>query len=453
VRRLANRTESEQGSVLIEVLVSSILLTITAVGVFNAFDAGTRSTAEQRHRAQADGLAQADLARLRTMRISALSNLHQTNVVTIDGTSYTVESAAEFQTDSTGTASCETGKASADYIQIRSTVTWPSIEERAPVVAQSLVAPPNGSISANSGSLAIQIVDADNVGIEGIPLAGTGAGTFSGTTGPNGCAVFGNLPKGSYTYGATAPTLIDPKGKPPASQGTSVVAESTNTLALQYDEPGEIGAKFETWAGGKLVSRSTDTIAAFHGGQGLTPRAFGTLGTPKAEVIAKPMFPFSTAYAVYAGSCSGNDPNSASNNPLGKPLPADVIADALVPPAGKAEVKIEVPSFYLTVRSGTSAANPGTPVQGATVTLTDTKCTSTPMRSYLTNVEGGLVEAEAGGISGPALPYSTYGFCVTKGGKRERVTSLKVPTNSESAQAGTTRVVYLGGASNGSSCP
>jgi Tfp pilus assembly protein PilV len=453
VRRLGSRIENEQGSVLIEVLVSSILLTITAVGVFNAFDAGTRSTAEQRHRAQADGLAQADLARLRTMRISALSNLHQTNVVTIDGTAYTIESAAEFQTDSTGTASCEAGKASADYIQIRSKVTWPSLGERVPIVAQSLVAPPNGSISANSGSLAIQIVDGDGVGIEGIPLAGSGAGTFSGATGSNGCAIFGNLPKGSYTYAATAPTLVDPKGKPPTSQGTNVVAESTNTVGLQYDEPGEIVAKFEAWAGGSLVSRSTDAIAAFHGGQGLTPRAFGTPGTPQAEVAAKPMFPFSTAYAVYAGTCSGNDPNSASNNPLGAPLPADVIADALVPAGGKAEVKVEMPSFYLTVRSGTSAGNPGTPVQGATVTLSDTKCPTTPMRSYTTNAEGGLIGTQAGAISGPALPYSTYSFCVTKGGKRERVTSLKVPTNSESAQAGTTRVVYLGGASNGSSCP
>jgi Tfp pilus assembly protein PilV len=445
-----NQLEGEQGSIMIEVLVSSILLVITAVGVFSAFEAGTRSTAEERHRAQAEGLGQADLARLRTMRISALSNLEQTKVVTIDSTPYTVKSDAEFQTDSTGTASCETGKASADYIQIRSTVTWPSIGKRAPVVSQSLVAPPNGSISAESGSLAIQIVDADNIGIEGIPLSGAGAGTFSGATGSNGCAIFGNLPKGSYTLGITAPSLVDPKGKAPEPLGTSVVAESTNTLARQYDEPGEITAEFGAWVGGTFVPVKADAIAAFNSGAGLTPRVFGTPGTVQEKVTAKPMFPFSSVYAVYAGTCSGNDPNSSGstgNNPLGKPLPADVIAEALVPPAGKASVKIEMPALYLTVKSGTSSGSPGTAVKGATVTVSDTKCTSmSPVRTYATN--------EAGGLDNPALPYSTYDLCVTNGSRRVRESGFKVPANPENAQAGTNKVIYLGGGqSTTGSCP
>jgi Tfp pilus assembly protein PilV len=449
VRRVTDQMESEQGSILIEVLVSAILLTITAVGVFNAFDAGARSTAEERHRSQAEGLGQADLARLRTMRISALSNLEQTKVVTIDGTPYTVKSDAEFQTDNTGTASCETGKASADYIQIRSSVSWPSIGERAPVVTQSLVAPPNGSISAESGSLAIQIVDADNVGIEGIPLAGSGAGTFSGATGSNGCVIFGNLKKGNYTLGITAPLLVDPKGKAPVSQPTSVVAEGTNTLGLQYDEPGEIVAEFETWVGGNLVPTKADAIAAYHSGQGLTPRIFGTPGTAMMPVTAKPMFPFSSAYAVYAGTCSGNDPNSSSNNPLAKPLPDGVIAEALVPPAGKASVKIELPPLNLTVKSGTSSGNPGSPVQGATVKVSDILCTAaTPLvRTYTTNSVGGLNE--------PGLPYSSYKICVTNGSRRYKPsTTFKVPTNPESAQAGTTlSTIYLGaGESTSSPC-
>lgn len=439
---MMNRIENEQGSILVEVLVSAILLTITAVGVFGAFDAGTRSTAEERHRVQADGIAQAELARLRTMRISALSNLEQTKVVPIDGTSYTVESDAEFQTDSTGTASCEKGKSSADYIQIRATVTWPSIGERAPVVAQSLVAPPNGSISAESGSLAVQIVNAENIGIEGIGLSGSGAGTFIGETGTNGCAIFGNLPHGNYTLAIANTSLVDRDGKPPQSQSTSVVAESTNVLGLQYDEPGKVVAKFNTWVGGKLVPSSADAIVAYNSGMKVA-RVFGTPGTRKAEVTATPLFPFTSTYAVYAGSCAENDPGLA-----GKPTSADAIAEASVTPAGTTPVAIELPPLNLIVRSGTQASNPGTPVNGATVTLSDVKCTSASplVRTFTTN--------EAGGLTDPGLPFSTYNVCVTNGSKRVKLTGLKVPTDPENLPAGTSLVVYLGGGtSTTGGCP
>jgi Tfp pilus assembly protein PilV len=431
VRRVTNQIANEQGSVLIEVLVSAIMLVITAVGVFSAFDAATRSSAEERHRAQADGLAQADLARLRTMRISALANLHQTKVVTIEKTPYTVESAAEFQTDKTGTASCKPGEASADYVEIRSTVTWPSLGSRAPVVAQSLVAPPNGSVAASSGSLAIQIVNAENAGIEGVGLTGSGAGAFNGFTGPNGCAIFGNLPHGEYTLTISGPSLVDPNGKPPQPQKTSVVEESTNTLALQYDEPGNVVAKFETRVGGKLVPSGADAVVAFNSGIPL-PRVFGTPGTAQKEVTATPLFPFASAYSVYAGTCAGNDPNKFSEAP-----PASVAVDALVSPGGSTPVTIELPALHLTAVSGIDAANPGTPVQGATVKVTDTLCEEGKpvVRTFTTNAEGGLPD--------PGLPYSIYDVCISNGAKHVDTPKVKVPFEPEKLEKGTELVVYL----------
>ena len=54
-KRLDPRDQS--GIALVETLVAAILLVIVAVGVFGAFDAATRSTAEERHRARAHALA------------------------------------------------------------------------------------------------------------------------------------------------------------------------------------------------------------------------------------------------------------------------------------------------------------------------------------------------------------------------------------------------------------
>ncbi len=438
VRHAMDRIESERGSVLIEVLVSAVMLVIATGGVFGALEAGTRSTAEERHRAQAEGLAQTDLTRMRTMRISALANLHESKLVTIEKTPYTVESAAEFETDKTGTASCEKGTASADYIQIRSTVTWPSIGSRPPVVDQSLVAPPNGSVSAKSGSLAIQIENAENGGVEGVGLTGTGAGTFSGVTGSNGCAIFGDLPAGNYTLTISGSSLVDKNGEAPKPQSTSVVEESTNTLTLQYDHAGEIAVSFQTMVEGKPVPSSADSVVAFNSGM-QAPKAFGTPGTPAAEVHATPLFPFTSAYSVYAGSCKEDNP--------GVPAPEGAVGEAVVSAGGSTPVTIVLPALHLTAWSGTDAAEPGEPVQGAEVKLADTKCTpeEPQVRTSTTNSEGKLPD--------PGLPFSTYNVCVSDGTKHVSVAGVAVPANPEEMGAGTTLPVFLGAGVETGTCP
>lgn len=427
---------------LIEVLVSAILIVTAAIGVFGAFDAATRSTAQERHRAQANDLAQADLAGMRTMRISDLSNLEETKIVHVGGTPYTVKSTASFQTDSTSTASCQEGVASADYIQIRSKVTWPSIGSRPPVIAQSLVAPPNGSVSAESGALAIQIENAENEGIAGVSLSGAGDGSFAGETGPNGCAVFGNLPAGNYTLTILSSGLVDADGNPPASQSTSVVAESTNTLALQYDEPGGIPVSFETTVGEELVPSEADSVVVFNSGMNVA-KTFGTPGTPGPEVTASSLFPFTSPYAVYAGTCEGDNPN-----PAGLPNPPPAIADVLVTAGGEIPVTLVLPALYLTVRSGASAAEPGVPVSGADIELSDRKCTEEEpfVRSYTTNEEGGLDD--------PGVPFSEYDVCAHYGEQHVSVSKVSVPANPEDTEAGTTLDVYLSepGAESGP-CP
>lgn len=441
MRRAIDRIEGERGSILLEALVSGIMLVITAVGVFSAFEAGTRASAEERHRAQAEGLAQTDLTRMRTMRISDLSNLQESKVVTIEKTPYTIKSAAEYETDKTGTASCEKGTSSADYIQIRSTITWPSIGTRAPVVEQSLVAPPNGSVSEHSGSLAIQLENGENEGIAGVGLTGTGPATFAGETGETGCVIFGDLPEGEYTLTPVISglNLVDPNGAPPQAQTTSVVGESTNTLALQYDEAGQVTAKFTTTVGGQPVAAKADAIVAFNSGMKVA-RVFGTPGTPSPEVTAKPLFPFSSAYSIYPGSCNEDNP--------GESAPDAAIGEVELLPRGEAAVSIQMPPLNLTVWSGKESSK-GSVVAGAAVKITDTKCKNKggqPLK-YTTEAAGHLAE--------PALPYSTYEVCAynSSTNRHNTKTNIKVPASAGAIETGTTLNIYLGSGSGATSEP
>jgi len=446
VRLEAAQMKDEGGSVLVEVMVSAILVTLAAIGVFNALDAATRSTAQERHRAQAHGLAQADLARMRTMRISDLSNFDETRQLVVDGTVYTVESVASFQTDATGTASCENGTAAADYIQIRSKVTWPSIGSRPPVVSRSLVAPPNGSVSAESGALAIQIENAKNEGIEGVGLEGShekGEDSFSGPTGINGCAIFGNLADGNYTLMVSPPPLVselvDANGNQPEPELTSVVAEGTNTLVLQYDEPGTMEVEGQAWIGGKAFDTGLDIVVIDNSNM-TGERVFGVPGELGPTVSATTLFPFESSYGVHAGSCSANSPDSAE-----VPEGLVSVADAFVT-AGEITdgVTLDVPGLALSVWSGPDEADKGEPVEGATAVIEDKVCKDAEgkpiRRTYTTNA--------AGGLDDPGLPYGEYDICVEW--KNGPVTNhinepgVRLPEEPTDMQAGTVREFFTG---------
>lgn len=449
---------------MVEVLVSAILLTVAAIGVFNAFDASTRATAQERHRAQAHGLAQADLARMRTMRISQLSPfLKETRPLGVDGTTYTVKSEADFINATTGTDTCDEENASADYIRIRSTVTWPSIGVREPVVTESLVAPPNSTAKTESGALIVEVVNGAREPRVGVPISGSGPTPFSRETGDNGCAVFGNLLEGNYDVTATVPGTIDPEGKEPGSVDADVVAEATSILTLEYDKPGTIETEFVTRpesATGPQVPAKALAFSAYHT-RLLEARAFKSEnGLPQLKLKAATLFPFDTPYAVYAGACEANNPDPNAESP------SEAIVDVDVLPGETATAKVELPALRLKVYKG-EKSKPGELAPGATVKIKDGNCTSAglPQLVYTTNSKGELAE--------PGLPYSRkkgstggYTVCVSgvaTDGKQRRVTesnvsvpaTVSVPPSATDIPAGTSLSVYLrdGSSSSGGTCP
>jgi type II secretory pathway pseudopilin PulG len=440
LRRVGSRLASSQsGFALVELIVGSVVIVIVAGGAVVAIDSSYRTSAQERARAHAHAVAQADQSRLRGMQISDLANLHETRTVNVEGDPYTVDSAGEFVTDATGTASCEQGTASPDYLRITSRVTWNGMGDRPPVRLQSVVAPPNGSVSADRGALAIAVRGGQGQGIEGVQLTGTGAGSFSGPTAENGCAIFGNLPAGNYTLTPSAPmTLVDQDGEPPAPQTISVVALSTNTIALQYDEPGGVRVDFTVRnRTGQIEPALADSVVVFNTGM-TDADAFGELGTPAGSITAEPLFPFASPDSVYAGSCSGNNPNPDGD---AESPAAPAISDVQIQPGLLATATVQLPALYLDVLSGTSAADPGTPVSDARVVIQDRNCAigGQPVtREQLTTATGELPN--------PALPWGDYDLCVEAGGKAASVGPVAV----KDLEAGTSEAVYLGAAPNGS---
>ena len=164
----ASRPPAEAGFVIIEVLVSALVILIVAGAVLSLITATTRSAADQRQKAAAYSVAQEDQARMRALRLGTLNRLDENNDVTLDGTTYTVNSTGTFIDNATGaSSSCDAEGSESDYVRISSKVSWEG--GRKSVALNSVVSPSNGSLDPNHGTL---LVNATNG--SGQPLAGLG---------------------------------------------------------------------------------------------------------------------------------------------------------------------------------------------------------------------------------------------------------------------------------------
>ncbi len=445
----------EGGFTLVEGLVAGVLLVAVMTATYGMLGSSARTEHDQRLRSQSYTIAQDDQSRMRSLRISELMSLDQTRTVTRDGTDFTVHSTGQFVNDASGTASCEEGTATADYVKISSTVDWSGANGHAPTVIESVVAPPNGTFAPDRGTLAVAVRDGLSDPVPGVPLSGSGAGSFSGTTGSNGCAVFPNLPEGDYTLTpSTATGVVDRDGNAPGPQTVSVVGQSTNTVVLLYDNPGTAEVTFKTRIGGTIQPSQADSIVVFN--SGMTREAtYGSVGDEQPAITTGDLFPFASPDTVYAGTCTYNNPNPTN---IENPPAAAATALVQIVKNQQASASIQLPALQLTVRSGTSPSNPGSIVSNAAVTVTDTQCTAAGggaiKRTFTNRTSGsptGLVPSGQSAVD-PGLPYGVYDVCAYNGARRNTLSNVPVITTATD----TSRTIYVGSGAPGSSpgaCP
>jgi len=393
----------EEGFAIIEVLISALIIVIVGGAVLTLLQATARSAGDSRNRTAAQAIAQEDQARLRSMRISSLNRLNQNWTAKVGGTTFTINSTGSFVNNATGSPSCTGSNTSADYVRITSTVTWPRMNGRPPVVMQSIISPSNGSLNPGNGTLTVSTINAAGLPLPGVGLSGTGAGTFSGTTDSEGCANFADLPAGSYTLTPSAPGLVDKDGNAPAASAASVSASSTLTRVLQYDKPGalEVDFKYRVGSSGEFKPSSASAIRVFNttmtSALGVTASGGNPAATITTPTSPAKLFPFTSPYAVYAGTCSSNNPNPESK-PEAPGAPA--VASITVPPGASVaplpKGTIQLPALNVTVKQN------GVLLSGAKVRVTGT-CSFA--RNYTTNASGVLPD--------PGLPWGTYEVCVS----------------------------------------
>jgi Tfp pilus assembly protein PilV len=401
---------SQAGFGLVEVLVSVVLLALVTLGVFAQIDGPAALSGANRLRSTAAALAQQDQERLRAMRSGDLANYSGTRTVQVGRVSYTVASKATWISDASGTESCTNNSSQANYLQIASTVTWPTIGSGKPIKAVSLMAP-NASLGASTGNLAVQVTNQAGAVVEGLPVTVT-PGTHSTSTNSFGCAFFPALAAGNYQASYSSAGQVDPSGAATVTLSGSVVSGATATLSGSLGQAAQTTVNFDTKVGSaQPVAAQSKSVTLVN--PGIPAPGFRTFSsaTAQASIAATALFPFASGYGAYAGGCSAANPTlyNASyytQNPT---------RYANVTPGGSSSVTVREPALNVTVRRNSSAYNNAHVV----VTATGTGCSDKFTMS--SNSAGGLVKGAAP-YDAPAVPFGTHTVCADDGIRRATVT-------------------------------
>lgn len=416
---------SESGDTLIEVVISAALISLVVIAVLFGLDSTNRATANSRARSQADALAQQDEERLRSEPIKKLTELERKENVTVGATTYTITTTAKYIADETSTASCTSSVPTADYLKTISIVTWPSMGPHGAVTETGVISPPADS------ALIVQVEDA------GTPLAGAkvvakGPAPSSSAheleTSLNGCAILA-LPPGEYTINVSKTGYVDPNGYANTESDKSVTkvvylpAETTSKEGYNLGAAGKLQVSFvEAGGSGKLEG---DSVVYFNTGMAHyetlpEPATLETYKPTVESVTPNNIFPFTTKYTVYAGTCEADLPtrNGQSSNP-----------EVLVPAGEPASVTVPLAPIDIKVLESKGVP---TAIQNATVFLEDTGCSAVRK----------LTTSSAGTLSRPWMPFGTYSLCVTAtvGGKQREDT---VSVDNDVASGTPPQTIYL----------
>src|SRR5271167_293641 len=375
---------SQSGMTLIEVLISSLLVGMIAIGTFTAFDVTNRASADQRVHAQATQLAEQDQERLRSFSTTTLASLGEVEQYraengiclekpssswlywskastsfcekvsayegkTYTGTVFTVTSSTQYVAAEKGTEkaqfTCERSGGTTDYLQTTSSVKWSALGSRPAVTQSSIVTDPNTT------GTTVKVKNQKEEPVEGVTITlKTGSGAITLITGSGGCVTFGGLKAETDKVEASKTGWVNKSGKgPPWTKEVTVTSGSINSTEFIIAQPGAIEARFVL---GNGTATKSDTFYAYQGNIEAPPDFVGgTNGPPYAEkATLSGLFPFTKApkpfppepYTVYAGDCEKNNPKSVTGG---------IVTEKLVnvEPNITTPVKLEVPEVAVTI--------------------------------------------------------------------------------------------------------
>jgi Tfp pilus assembly protein PilV len=391
---------SQQGSLLVEVMVGSLVLGIATLAVLSGLSGAQETGAKNKSRSEYSALAQQDIERLRAKPVTALSNYNETRTVRVGTVDYTVTSETEWVNDASGVVSCTDDNAQAEYMKVSSTVTSPADTQQTPTKETTLLTPAPGAFSATSGTAAVLLTDRDGNPLPGVSVALSGPGSFSDTTNALGCAIFGYIPAG--TYSAQVSGGVTWASQLPASAPVTVNAGRTSLSAIEVEEPTSLRAHFKTPTGAN-TAWSRITVAHAKLPAGFINFPDDTATTPVSSIDATDLFPHHDGYGVYAGSCERNNPAVWDSDYFQPGVPGYIELD---PGDNLKSVDVLMPTLTMSVTKTTLDSRR---VRVTVTQIDEPECNERLVDTTVDPSLSGLVTIPI------SLPFGRYRVCVDDG--------------------------------------
>jgi hypothetical protein len=403
---------------LVEVMVGAIVLAIAAIAIFNGLDGAQEAGAKNKRRSVQATLAQQDIERLRSIPVTALSNLDQTRTVTVAGVEYTVVSRTDWVRDATGVVTCSNDEAQADYLKLTSTVTSPA-STNSPVIETGLLTPALGQLSQSLGTATVRLTDREGDPLVGVTVQLSGPSSVSQATNESGCATFGYITSGTYT--ASVPGYVDITSNPPASEPLVVYPGKASFGHMEVDRPASLRASFvrpsgtppawtPAWAPSMVWGQITVKNVNLTAGKKPFPP---TPGSKSTSVDATGLFPYTNGVGVYAGNCAANDPSTYQPDYF---QTSGFGFTELDPGDSQRSVQVQMPTLRVTVTrqpSGTPAAVPTWTRTQVRVTSLDSGCTL-EVHELTSNRS---TASAAPVVFDLAMPFGSYRVCAHTRGR------------------------------------
>jgi len=388
----------EEGLTLLELVVALSVFALISGGIAASIDSGLTLTRNNRERSVAANLASQEMDTVRSTTFTALVARTITQVV--DGTSFTISRSLTWVSRSATNGPCDGTNTNPELLRIRVMVTWPNMRGVAPTISDTTMAPPVGAYSANSGHIAVKVLDGSAQGQFGTNVQITGPMTQSAPTNSDGCAFFAFLTPGTYVVSLNTVGYVTRQSVQNPSQTVGVTVGHVSSVQFDYDQSTTLALTFAPSAGG---TPPNDLAVSLGNTQFVPSGVLVYPGTGLSRSIGS-LFPASDGYTAWAGSCADADPEGQLAGGAGLYWPSGQRADPLeATPGGTTTGTVALDSATLTV------LGPGAlPVVGATVVAThaaDSMCASGESHT--------LGTTDATGTLTTALPYGTWTISVT----------------------------------------
>jgi prepilin-type N-terminal cleavage/methylation domain-containing protein len=405
----------EAGLTMVEVMVSIVIFAIAASALVMGLVYSKKSVRDSRLRVQAANLASRESEIVRNEftaspsgpvtlgATSLVSNPHPLTGGTagqplvVDNTPFSIKRTVQWIPSGSGSSPCDGGTAvTYPTLDVHIEVTWPTMNGTKPVVSNTILTPPKGTLNSNLGFVAVKVTGSTGAGVEGLPVVLSGAsGPFSRTTESDGCTVFQVSSLGSYTATLNTAGYVTSDGLTTTSKTVSVAAGTLQVVPFAYDRAASITTTLSTLTGYNLPS-TLPPVTAYNTGLATTNYQLGFPSTA-ATITLTNLWPFSSGYSLWPSNCYQADPGNAGGTRTGV---------SSLTPGGTATAAISLAPVQVTVRDGSN-----NPVSGATVLatpVTSTGCATAPAESPLN-----LGTTSSTGVLQGSIPSGQYTLSVS----------------------------------------